>query len=83
MGSPELVMRTIVDIEWSKQPTTNPEVAVRVKVAIDRDVKWHAKKLEESETGRKEPEKKTSEEAVASSDPQVELEEYARVPTSK
>ena len=35
--------------------STNPEVAVRVKVAIDRDVKRHAKKLEESETRRKEP----------------------------
>ena len=37
--------------------STNPQVAARVKVAIDRDVRWHAKKLEASETRRKEPEK--------------------------
>ena len=62
--------------------TTNPEVAVRVTVAIDRGVKWHAKKLEESETRRKEPERKTGEEAVASSDPQVGVEEE-RLPIGK
>ena len=61
--------------------STNPDVAVRVKIAIDRDVKWHAKKLEESETRRKEPEKKTGEEAVARSDPQVGSE--AHLPTGK
>ena len=49
-----------------------------MKIAIDRDVKWHAKKLEESETRRKEPEKKIGEEVVARSDPQVGLEGDAR-----
>ena len=47
--------------------STNPEVAVRVKVAIDRDVKWHVKKLEESETRRRGPtasEEKTGDEVV-------------------
>jgi hypothetical protein len=39
--------------------STNPKVAVRVKVAIDRDVRWHALKLEQSETRRKEPEKES------------------------
>ena len=34
--------------------STNPKVAAKVKVAIDRDVRWHALKLEESETRRKE-----------------------------
>ena len=33
---------------------TNPKVAARVKLAIDRDVKWHAKNLEASETRRRE-----------------------------
>ena len=37
--------------------STNPKVAARVKVAIGRDVRWHAKKLEASETRRKGPEK--------------------------
>ena len=48
-----------------------------MKVAIDRDVKWHAKKLEESETRRMEPEEKTGEEAVVGADPPADDEGVA------
>ena len=34
--------------------STNPRIAAKVKVAIDRDVRWHALKLEESETRKME-----------------------------
>ena len=39
-----------------KTAATNPLIAARVKVAVDRDVAWHAKKLEASETSRRKPE---------------------------
>ena len=39
-----------------KTAATNPFIAARVKVAVDRDVAWHAKKLEASETSRRKPE---------------------------
>ena len=39
-----------------KTAATNPLIAARVKVAVDRDVAWYAKKLEASETSRRKPE---------------------------
>ena len=55
-----------------KTASTNIKVAARVKVAIDRDVRWHAKKLEASETRRKEPGKESGEgSAEASEHPPV------------
>ena len=39
-----------------------------MKVAIDRDVRWHAEKLEASETRRKDPEKELGEGSAEASE---------------
>ena len=49
--------------------STNSEIAVRVKVARDREIEWHAKKFEESETKKREPVEKTGEKVVVGADP--------------
>ena len=43
-----------------KTAATNADVAARVRQAIDRDVEWHAKKLEANETNKRGPEAEAS-----------------------
>ena len=49
-----------------KTAVTNPEIATRVRVAIDRDVAWHAVKLEASETSRRRPQEEVIDQRPAS-----------------
>ena len=56
-----------------KSAATNADVVARVKQAIDRDVEYHAKKLEtEKEVGKRRPETATSPEERRSKDPRRE-----------
>ena len=55
-----------------KTASTNPSVAARVRVAVDRDVKWHAEKLEAEETKRKDPEVRADGTSVDHSDDTIE-----------
>ena len=64
-----------------KTAATNPDVATRVRVAIDRDVAWHAVKLEASETSRRRPTEETTDQRPASEKRKVEdQDEVVAVP---